>query len=73
MNDRILTTKEAAAMLRISPSTLREWAAKRTIPHFRLGPKTLRFRTVDLEEFLLSRAASIGEELSENTSNEKKD
>jgi excisionase family DNA binding protein len=48
----LLTTEEAAALLRLAPSTLRVWRYKRTGPKsFRTGGKVL-YRRDDVEAWL---------------------
>ncbi|HZR57026.1 MAG TPA: helix-turn-helix domain-containing protein [Terriglobales bacterium] len=48
----LLTVPEAAAFLRIKPSTVRAWVLYRRIPFLKLGGSTLRFRRSDLEKFI---------------------
>jgi len=42
-HDRMDTTAELAARLRISPATLRRWALAGRIPAVRIGKRVLRF------------------------------
>lgn len=44
----LLTVPEAAAFLRLQPSTLRAWILQRRIAFIKLG-RLVRFRRVDLE------------------------
>lgn len=52
--DRLLDVHEAAAMLRIRPGTLYQWAYQRRLPKVKLfgerGP--LRFRLSDIEHLI---------------------
>ena len=48
-----LSTREAAALLGISPLTLKDWARERRIASLKIGRRVL-FTQVDLEEFLTS-------------------
>jgi excisionase family DNA binding protein len=41
--DGLLSKKEVAARLRISPRTLDQWMRKKRVPFFKVG-KTVRFR-----------------------------
>lgn len=51
-SDRLLTRKEAAAVLGLKPQTLAVWAAHRPhLPFTKVGGYT-RYRRADLEEFL---------------------
>jgi hypothetical protein len=53
MRDSLLTTRQAAELLNMSPG----WLAKRrcdgreTIPFIKLGPKTVRYRREDILAF----------------------
>ena len=49
---KLLSIKQAAAMLGVHPLTLRSWAEKGHIPHFRTPGGHRRFREADLLEFL---------------------
>jgi excisionase family DNA binding protein len=52
MTDRLLTTREVAAFLGLSPETvLRRWRAGE-LPGYRLASNVLRFRESELEEWL---------------------
>ena len=52
--DRLLNVDEAAAMLSIQPTTLRNWAYQRRIAKVKLGGKrgALRFRESDVQKFI---------------------
>ena len=58
MMDELLTVREAAAFLRIKPSTLYTWAYRRQIPSQKVG-KALRFRPEVLERWLREQARPI--------------
>jgi excisionase family DNA binding protein len=50
--DRLLTTREVAAFLGVSPETvLRRWRAGK-LPGYRLASNVLRFRESEIEEWL---------------------
>ena len=51
MND-VLTAKEAAAYLRLSPAQLYKMIARKQIPHIRLGQKRVVIRRTELEKWL---------------------
>ena len=51
MQDRFLTTREAADFLGLSLSTLYTWVSEKRIPFHRLG-RALRFRLTELEDWL---------------------
>ena len=44
----ILDEKGASELFGIQPRTLREWEAKRGLPHFKLTAKVKRYRVADL-------------------------
>jgi len=48
---QLLTVKESAELLRISPSTLRQWIFKHKITFVRVGRRVL-FRRADLEKLV---------------------
>jgi len=50
--DRLLTVNEAAAVLGISPGTLRHWVSDRRIEFVRVGRKLTRFRRAALDAFI---------------------
>jgi excisionase family DNA binding protein len=52
VTERLLTTRELAEMLALSPETvLRRWRAGE-LPGFRLAPNVLRFRLAEIETWL---------------------
>lgn len=52
--DKKLTVKESAAVLGVSPFTLRSWIRERRLPFFRCGRRIV-FSKQDLEQFLSTR------------------
>lgn len=56
MNERLLTTKEAAKYLGLSKAFLERdrWAGAK-IPFLKVGSRAVRYRLTDLEAFLASR------------------
>jgi len=54
-DDELLTVAEAAALLRVQPSTLRYWAREGRVPCVRLGPRATRFTRPLLREIVASR------------------
>lgn len=56
MNDKLLTTKEAACYLSVSEAFLERdrWAGAR-IPYVKVGSRAVRYRSLDLEVYLQSR------------------
>lgn len=49
---RPLSTVEAAHYLGVSARQIRRLVASRELAHYRAGPRLLRFRKVDLDEWL---------------------
>ena len=63
MNRKLIGVKEAAAVIGVSPNTVRKWADEGLIPHVRLpGSDYRRFDVEALEEFRRSLEES-GKEL----------
>ena len=48
----LITRKEAAERLTVSLRTLDGLIARGQLPAYRIGPKTVRLRTEDLDEYL---------------------
>lgn len=55
MTTRYLTYKEAAELLRVPIGSLRSMVHNKTIPHVRIGPRTVTFELADLEQWLAKR------------------
>jgi predicted DNA-binding transcriptional regulator AlpA len=52
----LLTTKEAAALLGMKPSTLRDWRCSRIGPPFIvLSPRNVKYSREDLERYIAER------------------
>ncbi len=49
MSDDLITTAEAAALLRVSPRTIQTWIARRYIPGIRTPSGQLRIPRAELE------------------------
>ncbi|MCZ2078721.1 MAG: helix-turn-helix domain-containing protein [Bryobacterales bacterium] len=52
----LLTVKELAALLAVSPKTIYGYVARNLIPHYRIAA-SVRFRARDIAEWLRSHAA----------------
>jgi excisionase family DNA binding protein len=52
----LLTAKELAALLAVSPKTIYGYVARNLIPHYRVAA-SVRFRARDIAEWLRSHAA----------------
>jgi excisionase family DNA binding protein len=50
--DDLLTYQQASSLLQVPVSTLYGWVHTRSIPHLRLGKRTVRFRKGELVTFL---------------------
>jgi excisionase family DNA binding protein len=50
----LLTVPEAAALLRLKPSTIRAWTCQRRIPFVKVG-RLVRIRRSDAEAYVTSR------------------
>jgi excisionase family DNA binding protein len=51
----MLTVAELERMFRVNRATVEGWLASGALPHYRLGPKTIRIARADLEVFLAER------------------
>ena len=51
-SEPLLTTDEAARLLRVTRSTLYELVRSRGLPHVRIGERGLRFTRSDLDEWI---------------------
>ena len=52
----MLGYRDAAALLGVPLGTLYSWVNKRSIPHFRLGPKLVRFSRAELVHWVEARS-----------------
>lgn len=52
----LLTAKELAALLAVSPKTIYGYVARNLVPHYRIAA-SVRFRARDIAEWLRSHAA----------------
>lgn len=52
MTQTMLDYNGAATYLKLNKNTLYAMVAKRQIPHIRLGPRLVRFRLDDLDEWV---------------------
>lgn len=52
--DRLLTVKEAAAILGVKPGTVYLWAERGELPSYKIGALR-RFRLADLDRYLEAR------------------
>ena len=51
MDSDLLTAPEAAALLRLKPSTIRAWVCQRRIPYVKLG-RLVRIKRTDAEALI---------------------
>ena len=54
MSSELLTVPEAAALLRLKPSTIRAWVCHKRIPYVKLGGRLVRIRRADAEALIAS-------------------
>ncbi len=55
-NAAYLTYSEASSLLGVKKGTLYCWVSRREIPFVRIGPRTVRFRWTDLDDWLNSKS-----------------
>jgi excisionase family DNA binding protein len=53
----LLTVKEAAQLLTIKESTLRDWVLRKKLPIVRVGEKLIRIRRAELLKLLVDETA----------------
>ena len=59
MSNKIITRKEAAEILGLSPQTLAKWAmCGKNLPVIKLGNRTVRYLYADVMNFIESRRTS---------------
>jgi excisionase family DNA binding protein len=54
----LLTAREVGELLGVSPETILRWARAGKLPAVRLPSGAIRFREVDLDEWIADRATS---------------
>lgn len=52
---RLLTSKQLAREINVSPGTVGWWVSKKMIPHIRLGPRLPMFDMDQIQEWLKSK------------------
>lgn len=62
MHDEFLTSSEVCARFRIAPQTLTQWVRDGQLKAYKLGARTYRYSTVEIEAFIAS--AATGQEAS---------
>ena len=62
-NEKFLTTNEIAEILRVHQRTVQRWVSSNRLKATKVGPKILRVRKQDLDEFLESQNQGYQEEL----------
>ena len=58
-DDSLLTYTDVARVFNVRKNTLFTWVACRAIPHLRLGPRSVRFRRSEIEQWLSHRAVGL--------------
>jgi len=48
----LLTTDDVARMLKVNKRTIYYWVERKKIPHIKINNKLIRFRPVDIQEFI---------------------
>ena len=55
------TIDEAAALMRVAPSTIRRWIREGTLPAFRVGQRRLAVKRTDLADLIRPAGTDRGE------------
>lgn len=63
---RLLVASEVAALLRVEPATVLEWARRDQIPHVRIG-RSVRFSEPELERWIERQLAERWPECAAST------
>jgi excisionase family DNA binding protein len=50
--EKLMSIKEAAEYLGVSPNSVRNYIAKQGLKYQRVGPKLIKFRKSDLDKFI---------------------
>ena len=64
-NDELLDYGQVAERFNLNRNTLQFWVHRGTVPHVRLGPRLVRFRASEFEEFLRRRELRCGDLVSD--------
>jgi DNA-binding transcriptional MerR regulator len=56
----VLDDKQVSVLLHTNPRTLRLWRQARGLPFVRITSKVIRYRRVDIDEWLARRRVAIG-------------
>ena len=56
---RLITLEQAAVRLGLSAQTVWRWVARGRLPAVRLGPRCLRVRQEDIDEFVRRRTGTV--------------
>ena len=62
LQETFLTVAEIAELLKLNPQTIRNWIDRGSLPAVRVGPRRVRVRQADLDEFLKLGAKPLAEE-----------
>lgn len=68
MEVELLTPEEVARIIKVDKRTLYYWIERKMIPHVRINRKVVRFRPIDVEEFIqrhFVRASDVDEVVDE--------
>jgi excisionase family DNA binding protein len=60
VNGRLLTTREVADELGVTPDTVLTWTRERGLPAIRLTSRAIRFRPAEVEAWLAERETANG-------------
>jgi excisionase family DNA binding protein len=60
--ERLLTARQIAEYIGVSPKQVYRWVQSASIPHFRISPRVIRFRLEDVEAWLLELRGDAGED-----------
>lgn len=61
-HDDFLTVPETAELLKVSSVTVSRWLKQGRLPAYRVGPRAVRIRRIDVQELLTPAAATSDEE-----------
>lgn len=72
MTEKLLTLKDAAKLLGISPEEMEKWVQEGRLPAFQIGGQFLRFRPEEIERFRRERIRPPEPSLSQGNKTEER-
>ena len=58
--EEYLSVSQLALLLNVAIKTVRGWVYKKSIPHHRIGPRLIRFKKKEIEQWISKRGDNHG-------------